>query len=66
MEGGAVGHNIEKRPPEDHPSQICFNLVQWFQRRRFKCDLLSKYDLICIIGINWLNEKFHRKTQNIC
>jgi hypothetical protein len=27
----------------DHPSQICFNLVQRFQRRRFKCDLLSKY-----------------------
>jgi hypothetical protein len=27
----------------DHPSQICFNLVQQFQRRRFKCDLLSKY-----------------------
>ena len=43
MEGGAVGHNIEKGPPNDHPSQICFNLVQRFQRRRFKCDLLSKY-----------------------
>jgi hypothetical protein len=28
MESGAVGHNIEK----DHP-----------RRRRFKCDLLSKY-----------------------
>ena len=26
-----------------HPSQICFNLVQRFQRRRFKCDLLSIY-----------------------
>jgi hypothetical protein len=24
MEGGAVGHNIEKGPPKDHPSQICF------------------------------------------
>jgi hypothetical protein len=43
MEGGAVGHNIERGPPKDHPSQICFNLVQGFQRRRFKCDLLSKY-----------------------
>jgi hypothetical protein len=42
MEGGAVGHNIEKGPLKDHPSQICFNLVQQFQRR-FKCDLLSKY-----------------------
>jgi hypothetical protein len=41
--GAAVGHTIEKGPPKDQPSQICFNLVQWFQRRRFKCDLLSKY-----------------------
>ena len=43
MEGGAVGHNTESGPPKDHPSQIYFNLVQRFQRRRFKCDLLSKY-----------------------
>jgi hypothetical protein len=41
MESGAVGHNIERGPPKDHPSQICFNLVQQFQRRRFKCDLLN-------------------------
>ena len=26
----------------DHPSQICFNLVQRFQRRRFKCDSLRR------------------------
>jgi hypothetical protein len=32
MEGGAVGHNIERGPPKDHPSQICFNLVQRFIR----------------------------------
>jgi hypothetical protein len=37
MEGGAVEHIIERAPPKDHPSQICFNLVQRFQRRRFKC-----------------------------
>jgi uncharacterized protein YjiS (DUF1127 family) len=43
MEGGAVGHNFERDPHRDHPSQVWFNLVQWFQRRRFKCDLLSKY-----------------------
>ena len=24
MEGGAVTHNIERGPPKDHPSQICF------------------------------------------
>jgi hypothetical protein len=40
---GAVGHNFEIGLPKDYPSQIWFNLVQRFQRRRFKCDLLSKY-----------------------
>jgi hypothetical protein len=25
--GGAVGHNIERGPPKDHSSQICFNLA---------------------------------------
>jgi len=43
MEGWAVGHNIERGPPKNHSRQICFNLIQWFQRRRFKCDSLSKY-----------------------
>jgi hypothetical protein len=42
-EGGPVGHNFERDPPRDHPCQVWFNLVQRFQRRRFKCDLLSKY-----------------------
>jgi hypothetical protein len=40
---GAVGHNFERDPPRDHPCQVWFNLDQRFQRRRFKCDLLSKY-----------------------
>ena len=39
MEGGAVGHNFEMDPPKDHPCQVWFNLVQRFQRKRFKCDL---------------------------
>ena len=43
MEGGVVGHNFELGLPKDYPSQIWFNLVPRFQRRRFKCDLLSKY-----------------------
>jgi hypothetical protein len=41
MEGGAVGHNFEMELPKDHPCQVWFNLVQRFQRKRFKCDLLS-------------------------
>jgi hypothetical protein len=43
MEDGAVGHNIERDPHRDHPCQVRFDLVQRFQMRRFKCDLLSKY-----------------------
>jgi hypothetical protein len=43
MEGGAVGHNIEMGLPKDYPCQVWFNLVPQFQRKRFKCDLLSKY-----------------------
>jgi hypothetical protein len=43
MESGAVGHNFEMGLPKNYASQIWFNLVQRFQRRRFECDLLSKY-----------------------
>jgi hypothetical protein len=51
MEGGAVGHNFERDPPRGHPCQVWFNLVQRFQRRRFKCDLLSKYAFsACVTG----------------
>jgi hypothetical protein len=42
MESGAVGHNFEMGLLKDNPSQIWFNLVQRFQRRRFECDLLLK------------------------
>jgi len=41
MEGGVVGHKFQRGPPKDHPSLIWFNLVQWFQRRRFKCESLQ-------------------------
>jgi hypothetical protein len=42
MEGGSVGHNFERDPPKDHPCQVWFNLVQGFQRRRFKCESLRR------------------------
>ena len=42
MEGGAVGHNFERDPSMDHPSQVWFNSVQGFQRRRFKCESLRR------------------------
>ena len=38
MESGAIRHNFEMGLPKDYPSQIWFNLVQRFQRRRFKCE----------------------------
>ena len=41
MEGGTVGHNCERNPPKDHPCQVWFNLVQRFQRKRFKYDTLT-------------------------
>jgi hypothetical protein len=41
MEGGAVGHNFEMGLPKDYPCQVWFNLVQRFQRERFKCDKIS-------------------------
>jgi hypothetical protein len=41
MEGGAVGHICERNPPKDHPCQVWFNLVQRFQRKRFKYDTLT-------------------------
>ena len=40
MEGGAVGHNFKRNPHRDHPCQVRFNLVQRFQRRRYKCENL--------------------------
>jgi hypothetical protein len=43
IEGVAIGHIFERDPHRDHYCQVWFNLVQRFQRRRFKCDLLSIY-----------------------
>ena len=42
MEGGSVRHNFERDPPKDHLCQVWFNLVQRFQRRRFKCESLRR------------------------
>jgi hypothetical protein len=42
MEGGAVGHNFEMGLPKDYPCQVWFNLVQRFQRKRFKMAAVTK------------------------
>ena len=44
MEGRTVRHNCERDPLKDHPCQIWFNLVQGFQRRKFKCESLRHTD----------------------
>jgi hypothetical protein len=44
IEDGTDGHTFERDPPRDHPCQVWFNLVQWFQRRRFKCELYKHND----------------------
>jgi hypothetical protein len=59
MEVGAVGHNFERDPAR-------FGVI-WFSGFGGK-DLnviFIKICLICIIGINRLKEKFHRKIQNM-
>jgi hypothetical protein len=65
MEGRAVGHIIERGPTKDHPSQICFLI--WFSGFRgedLNVIFFIKISLICIIGINRLKEKFHRKNPS--
>ena len=42
MQDGSVGHNFERDPPKDHPCQVWFNLVQGFQRKRFKSESLRR------------------------
>jgi hypothetical protein len=40
LNGGRIaGHNFERGQTKDYVSYVCFNLVQRFQRRRFKCDI---------------------------
>ena len=80
MEGGAGGHNFQRDPPRDHPCQIWFNLLQRFQRRRFKCNLmllhafpsmsvssLRGFPKNCVYrhgGFNCFIKYLHRKSTN--
>jgi hypothetical protein len=60
MEGGAVRHTIEKGPPKDHPSQICFNLVQ-----RFLWILWDKYHIKIFCSEIWMKIIFWWPTFKI-
>jgi len=39
-----VRHNFQRDSPKNYPCQVCFNLVQQFQKRRFKCESLCHMD----------------------
>jgi hypothetical protein len=34
MEVVVTGHNFESILPKDHPCHVCFQLADWFQKRR--------------------------------
>ena len=41
LEVGITGHNFERRPSKDHSTTVWLQLVQWFLRRRLKCEMLT-------------------------
>ena len=34
-------HKLCRGPPKEHSCKVCFQSVQWFQRRRLKCEKLT-------------------------
>ena len=58
MEGGSVGHKFERDPPKDRPCRVWFNLVQGFQRRRFKCESLQR-----TTDAKWAKENGQEKQE---
>ena len=41
LEVAITGHNFERGPSKDHSTKVWLQLVQWFQRRRLKCEMLT-------------------------
>jgi hypothetical protein len=39
LEVGITGHNFERGPSKDHSTKVWLQLVQWFLRRRLKCEM---------------------------
>ena len=35
------GHNFQREPSKDHSTKVWLQLVQWFLRRRLKCEMLT-------------------------
>jgi hypothetical protein len=40
-EVGITGHNFERGPSKDYSTKVWLQLVQWFLRRRLKCEMLT-------------------------
>ena len=41
LEVGITGHNFERGPSKDHSTKVWLQLVEWFLRRRLKCEMLT-------------------------
>ena len=41
LEVGITGHIFERGPSKDHSTKVWLQLVQWFLRRRLKCEMLT-------------------------
>ena len=40
LEVRIIGHNFGRGPSKDHSTKVWLQLVQWFLRRRLKCEML--------------------------
>ena len=66
MEGGAVRHKLKGDHPRTIPAKFVLIWFSGFRGEDLNVIFYQNMPIICIIGINWLKEKFHRKTQNMC
>ena len=41
LEVGITGHNFGRGPSKDYSTKVWLQLVQWFLRRRLKCEMLT-------------------------
>jgi hypothetical protein len=41
LEVGITGQNFGRGPSKDHSTKVWLQLVQWFLRRRLKCEMLT-------------------------
>ena len=61
---GLSRHNFERDPPKDRPYQVWFNLVQGFQRRRFKCESLQRWMPIDDKSSKWAKKERKKRIHH--